>query len=140
MVGDTAALIAVAVVVNVGSGAWWVDPATAIGISAFFIVVWMRFGYKSAIRVVGYAASKAQLAQITYLAMNHDRRIKKVDDVRAYFAGPRLVVELDIVLPAAMPLREAHGIGEALQLDVENLDFVERASVHLEHEASRDSG
>ena len=138
MVGDAAALIAVAIVTNVGGGAWWVDPATAIAISVFFIVVWLRFGYKSAIRLVGYAASNTQLSQITYLAMNHDRRIRKLDAVRAYFVGFQLVVELDIVLPAAMPLREAHDIGEALQLDVERLEYVERASVHLEYENSRE--
>jgi cation diffusion facilitator family transporter len=136
MASDAAALIAVAIVDNVGSGVWWLDPATAIAISVFFVCVWMRFGYNSAVRLVGHAASKAQLAQITYLAMNHDRRIEKLDDVRAYYVGPRLVVELDIVLPAVMPLREAHGIGEALRRIVEHLEYVERASVHLEYETS----
>ena len=68
--------------------------------------------------------------------MNHDARVLQVDTVRAYFVGLRLLVELDIVLPPTMPLREAHDIGEALQLDVERLEYVERAYVHLDYETS----
>jgi len=34
-----------------------------------------------------------------------------VDTVRAYYFGPRLLVEVDIVLPEEMCLREAHDIG-----------------------------
>jgi hypothetical protein len=137
MISDVAALIAIVIVVQVPS-AWWVDPMTAMLISVFLIYTWVRTGREHVIGLVGYSANKTQLAQITYLAMNHDARVLQVDTVRAYFVGLRLLVELDIVLPAARPLREAHDIGEALQLDVEKLDFVEHASVHLEYETSCD--
>ena len=40
----------------------------------------------------------------------------------------------DIVLPFDMPLRDAHDIGEALQLRLEGLEDVERAYVHLDFE------
>lgn len=33
-----------------------------------------------------------------------------------------------------MPLKEAHTIGEALQMKIEKLTEVERAFVHLDHE------
>lgn len=38
--------------------------------------------------------------------------------VRAYTFGPRMFAEVDVVLPADMPLREAHDIGESLQVSV----------------------
>ena len=44
------------------------------------------------------------------------------------------MVEVDIVLPADMPLREAHDIGESLQMKLEKLEDVERAFVHLDYE------
>ena len=135
MISDVAALIAIVIVVQV-PGAWWVDPMTAMLISVFLIYTWVRTGREHVIGLVGYSANKTQLAQITYLAMNHDARVLQVDTVRAYFVGLRLLVELDIVLPAAMPLREAHDIGEALQLDVERLEYVERAYVHLDYETA----
>ena len=47
---------------------------------------------------------------------------------RAYHFGSRLLVEVDIVLPEDMPLRESHDIGESLQIAIENLDNVERVS------------
>jgi len=135
MISDVAALTAIIVVTFV-PGAWWVDPAAAIGISIFLIATWVRTGREHVVGIVGHVADKTQLAQITYLAMNHDARVLGIDTVRAYFVGLKLVVELDIVLPADMPLRTAHDIGEALQLDIERLEYVERAYVHLDWESS----
>ena len=42
------------------------------------------------------------------------------------------MVELDIVLPENMSLREAHDIGESLQFKLEKVPNVERAFVHLD--------
>lgn len=53
--------------------------------------------------------------------------------VRAYYIGDRLLVEVDIVLPPDCPLREAHDVGEALQDALELMDNVERAFVHLDY-------
>jgi len=39
-------------------------------------------------------------------------------------------VELEVVLPAEMSVREAHDISLALQQSIEQLDAVERAFVH----------
>ncbi len=64
--------------------------------------------------------------QLTLIAYNHHQKIMKIDTVRAYYFGTRLLVEIDVVLPELMPLREAHNIGESLQVAVESLDFVER--------------
>ena len=44
--------------------------------------------------------------------------------------------QVDIVLPEDMPLREAHEIGESLQVKLERLEEVERAFVHLDHECN----
>ena len=42
------------------------------------------------------------------------------------------MVEVDIVLPENMPLKEAHDIGESLQAKLEKVPSVERANVHLD--------
>jgi divalent metal cation (Fe/Co/Zn/Cd) transporter len=46
------------------------------------------------------------------------------------------MVEVDVVLPGTMSLRESHDIGESLQFKLESLDRVERAFVHLDFETS----
>jgi len=58
--------------------------------------------------------------------MTHSPHILGLDTVRAWHSGPRLIVEVDIVLDERMPLRETHDIAEALQTKLESLPDVER--------------
>ena len=44
------------------------------------------------------------------------------------------LVEVDVVLPESMTLREAHDIGESLQMKIEALELTERCFVHLDYE------
>ena len=64
----------------------------------------------------------------------YDERIVKVDTVRAYHFGAGFLVEVDVVLPESMTLREAHDIGESLQMKIEALELTERCFVHLDYE------
>lgn len=41
---------------------------------------------------------------------------------------------MDIELPEDLPLKEAHVIGEGLQIKLEKLPEVERAFVHIDYE------
>ena len=84
--------------------------------------------------LVGLSAAPEYLQKITYLCWNHDKAIRHIDTVRAYTFGSHYFVEVDIVLPSEMPLREAHDIGEALQEKLEQLPEIERAFVHLDYE------
>jgi divalent metal cation (Fe/Co/Zn/Cd) transporter len=86
--------------------------------------------------IVGKTANVEFLQKITYVAMTHDSRVLQVDTARAYHAGANFFVEVDIVLPPEMSLHEAHDIGEALQVKLENMPMVERAFVHLDYETS----
>lgn len=45
-----------------------------------------------------------------------------------------MVPQVDIELPEDLPLKEAHSIGETLQIKIERLPEVERAFVHLDFE------
>ena len=86
--------------------------------------------------LVGKSAAPEYLQKLTYLCWNHDKAIKHIDTVRAYTFGSHYFVEVDIVLPADMPLQEAHDIGESLQEKLEQLPEIERAFVHLDYEYS----
>ncbi|KAF2321285.1 hypothetical protein GH714_038498 [Hevea brasiliensis] len=72
--------------------------------------------------------------KLTYLCWNHHKAVRHIDTVRAYTFGSHYFVEVDIVLPASMPLQEAHDIGESLQVKLELLPEIERAFVHLDYE------
>lgn len=84
--------------------------------------------------LVGRTAAAEYLQKLTYLCWNHHKAIRQIDTVRAYTFGSHYFVEVDIVLPSEMPLREAHDIGEALQEKLEQLPEIERAFVHLDYE------
>jgi divalent metal cation (Fe/Co/Zn/Cd) transporter len=68
--------------------------------------------------LLGRSADSQFLSQLTYLATIHDKRILKVDTVLAYRLGTKLHCEVHIVLPAEMPLKIAHDIGESLEQNI----------------------
>ena len=41
-------------------------------------------------------------------------------------SGADLIAEVDIVIDGAVPVRQAHDIGEALQIKLESYGFIER--------------
>jgi hypothetical protein len=41
-------------------------------------------------------------------------------------SGSDLIAEVDIVIDGAVPVRQAHDIGEALQINLESYGFIER--------------
>ena len=113
---------------------WWMDPSAAAVIALFIIYSWGITGKEQIDMLAGRAASPEFLRKLTYLVFNHDEAIVKVDTVRAYHFGVNFLVEVDIVLPEDMPLKQTHDIGESLQIKLEKLEDVERAFVHIDWE------
>ncbi|KAH1263070.1 Metal tolerance protein 4 [Glycine max] len=101
---------------------WWIDPVGAILLSIYTITNWS-----------GTVMENAVLQKLTYLVVMH-AQIKRIDTVRAYTFGVLYFVEVDTELPEDLPLKEAHAIGESLQIKLEKLPEVERAFVHLDFE------
>ncbi|XP_014790618.1 uncharacterized protein LOC106883972 isoform X2 [Octopus bimaculoides] len=117
-------------------GLRFLDPIGAILISCYFFVNWWRTGYTQIKQLTGYTAKPMFLSKITWITLNHNRKIKQIDTVRAFYFGINFLVEVDIVLPEDMTLKEAHNIGESLQQKLERLPEVERAFVHLDYEVT----
>ncbi|KAG2175094.1 hypothetical protein INT44_007572 [Umbelopsis vinacea] len=115
--------------------AGWVDPAGCILIALIIMRSWISTLIENIQLIVGKSADVAFLQRATYIALTHPG-VTAVDTCRAYYAGNNLFVEVDIVLPPEMPLRETHDIGEALQIKLESLPSVERAFVHVDYEVS----
>jgi divalent metal cation (Fe/Co/Zn/Cd) transporter len=62
--------------------------------------------------------------------------ISAIDTVRAYTSGPRLLVEVDIVMERSESLEATHDVAEELQMKLESLPDVERAYVHVDYETT----
>ncbi|KAF7148534.1 hypothetical protein RHSIM_Rhsim03G0003100 [Rhododendron simsii] len=113
---------------------WWIDPVGAIILAVYTIANWSGTVLENAVSLVGQSAPPEVLQKLTYLVLRHHPQIKRVDTVRAYTFGVLYFVEVDIELPEDLPLKEAHTIGESLQIKIEELAEVERAFVHLDYE------
>jgi divalent metal cation (Fe/Co/Zn/Cd) transporter len=66
--------------------------------------------------------------------MTHSASIRQIDTVRAYHSGPRLIVEVDVVMDQGDSLKFTHDTAEDLQIKLESLPNVERAYVHVDYE------
>jgi cation diffusion facilitator family transporter len=115
---------------------WWLDPAGAIVLSVLISVLWLRTSYSEFQLLIGITADTETLQLITYVSMTHSDRIKQIDTVRAWHSGPRLVVEVDVVIDPEESLRVSHDIAEELQMKLESLPDVERAYVHCDYECT----
>jgi divalent metal cation (Fe/Co/Zn/Cd) transporter len=90
----------------------------------YFYIVHIR-------NLTGYTAPASFLQQLTWLAFHHSPLVRKIDAIRAYHFGTHFLVEIDVLLPHDLHLREAVHVGIGLEQKVESLPEVERAFVHL---------
>ncbi|KAI5346295.1 hypothetical protein PRUPE_2G227500 [Prunus persica] len=114
----------------------WMDPVGAVILALYTIRTWSLTVLENVNSLVGKSAAPEYLQKLTYLCWNHHKAVRHIDTVRAYTFGSHYFVEVDIVLPADMPLQVAHDIGETLQEKLELLPEIERAFVHLDYEFS----
>ncbi|CAF1185358.1 unnamed protein product [Adineta steineri] len=110
-----------------------VDPSGAIFISLYIIFCWLKQLRSQVRNLSGYAAEPEFLQKITWLTLHHSQLIEKIDTVRAFHFGTQFLVDVEIILPETMSLKQAHDIGASLQESLENLPEVEIAYVHLDY-------
>ncbi|KAH6642679.1 cation efflux family-domain-containing protein [Boeremia exigua] len=117
---------------------WYVDPIGAILIGLLILVSWAANAFDHVWLLVGKSAPKEFLAKLAYLVVTHDNRIEKIDTCRAYHAGQKYYVEVDIVMDESLPLKVTHDVSQTLQRKLEGLADVERAYVHVDYENEHD--
>ncbi|KAH6688259.1 hypothetical protein F5X68DRAFT_168047 [Plectosphaerella plurivora] len=117
---------------------WYLDPIGAILIALLILFSWVTNAFEQVWLLVGKAAPRDFVSKLVYMSMNHDSRIVKVDTCRAYHAGQRYYVEVDIVMNEDTPLRISHDVAQGLQRKFEGLGDVERAFVHVDYEDEHD--
>jgi divalent metal cation (Fe/Co/Zn/Cd) transporter len=139
-----------------------VDPVGAIVISVYIIIAWILqasseyllitiipsdyvqfyehvcfFSIEQVRNLTGHTAEAPFLQRLTHVVYNYRPDVvSKVDSIQAVHFGTNFFTEVDIGLPGSMPLSEAHDIGIVLQNQLETMDEIERAFVHLDFEFS----
>ncbi|KAH8657571.1 hypothetical protein BGZ60DRAFT_383615 [Tricladium varicosporioides] len=117
---------------------WFLDPIGAICIALLILWSWASTAFEHMWFLVGKSAPQDFLNKLVYVSVTHDRRILKIDTARAYHAGDKYYVEVDIIMAADLPLRVTHDVAEGLQRKLEGLADVERAFVHVDYDGTHD--
>ncbi|KAK2863654.1 hypothetical protein FQN49_004120 [Arthroderma sp. PD_2] len=115
---------------------WWIDPVGALVLSLLISGLWTKTAYSEFQLLIGVTADTEMQQLITYISMTHSPLITAIDTVRAYTSGPRLLVEVDIVMDKNDSLEATHDVAEELQTKLESLPDVERAYVHVDYETT----
>lgn len=132
---------------------WWIGPMGAVFLSLLVSGLWLHSAYDEFQLLVGVTADtkdaaanhlylyvnntllyNRELLRTPSLAMTHSPLITAIDTVHAYTSGPRLLLEVDVVMEASESLRATHHVADALQTKLESLPDVERAYVHVDYE------
>ncbi|KAI1802012.1 cation efflux family-domain-containing protein [Daldinia bambusicola] len=117
---------------------WYLDPIGAICIALLILFSWISNAFEQVWLLVGKSAPKEFLSKVIYLSMTHDPLVQKVDTCRAYHAGQKYYVEVDIVMDQDVPLKISHDVSQSLQRKLEGLSDVERAFVHVDYDDDHD--
>ncbi|KAG8165373.1 hypothetical protein KVR01_005648 [Diaporthe batatas] len=117
---------------------WYLDPIGAICIALLILFSWVSNAFEQVWLLVGKGAPKEFISKLVYMTITHDERILKVDTCRAYHAGQKYYVEVDVVMDEKTPLKVSHDVNQELQRKLEGLQDVERAFVHVDYEHEHD--
>ncbi|KIW14822.1 hypothetical protein PV08_07607 [Exophiala spinifera] len=117
---------------------WFLDPTGAIAIALLILYSWASTAFEHMWYLVGKSAPQDFLNKVVYVSITHDERINKIDTVKAYHAGDKFYVEVDIIMDEVESLKVTHDVSQALQRKLEGLANVERAFVHVDYEDLHD--
>ncbi|KAJ5649167.1 uncharacterized protein N7484_002890 [Penicillium longicatenatum] len=113
---------------------WYLDSLGGVFLSVYIMWNWGETAGEYIRRLTGAAASATDHSILLYMTMRFSRVIQKVQDLKAYYAGDKLNVEVDLVVDERTSLRDSHDVGESLQYILESVPTVDRAFVHLDYD------
>ncbi|PYH45499.1 cation diffusion facilitator family transporter [Aspergillus saccharolyticus JOP 1030-1] len=113
---------------------WFIDPLGGVLLSLYVIWNWSGTASEHIGHLTGAAASPKDHSILLYMTMRFSKAILKIQDLKAYYAGDKLNVEIDIVLEPKTRLQDSHDVGESLQYMIESVPTVDRAFVHLDYD------
>jgi divalent metal cation (Fe/Co/Zn/Cd) transporter len=115
---------------------WWADPCGAILIALYILVSWISVAKGHMDHIVGKSAPVELLQEFADIVYEHKppRGVSELacrqladcggmhlDVVRAYHFGRKFLVEMEVVMPAEMRLRDSHDIAMGLQQRLEQV-------------------
>ncbi|SPO04223.1 related to cation diffusion facilitator 10 [Cephalotrichum gorgonifer] len=114
---------------------WWLDSLGGLVLSVVVVFTWGVTSLHHMRNLTGFSAQPDERNLLLYLTMRFSDAIKQIQNLRAYHAGDKLFVEVDIILEARTPLKDSHDVGEVLTYFLESVPIVDRAFVHIDYDS-----
>ncbi|RMH69115.1 MAG: cation transporter [Gemmatimonadetes bacterium] len=108
-----------------------VDDVAAMIISGFIIYAGFDIGKENLDYLMGSIPAEEHVERMKKLMLNVDG-VLDFNEIRAHYVGHFVHVEVHIDVASELTVREAHDIGTAVQAQLETLDIVDRAFVHID--------
>ncbi|MBD3398349.1 cation diffusion facilitator family transporter [Candidatus Micrarchaeota archaeon] len=109
------------------------DDAAAILIAFYILYSGYSIARKNIDYLMGAKPEKKVLGRIRKAAKSV-KGLKRLSSTRAHYVGDRVHVEISITLDKKLTPKKTHDIGERVQKEVEKIDVVSRAFVHIDYE------
>jgi len=103
---------------------WWMDPLSATILALYILINWTKTARENIVTLIGKAAPPEVHRQLTTLILASNADVSAINTVRAFHAGENYTLEVHVVLPPDMPLKEAHDIGQNLQVCSSQREFL----------------
>ncbi|PVZ99495.1 hypothetical protein BB558_004509 [Smittium angustum] len=114
---------------------WWIDPLGCLLAALLIMKTWALEAVEKAQKIAGICADPEMIKLITFTAITHDPRITYIDDVRAYYQGIKLEVEVNIIMEPETPLIVIQKVSSTLAQKLERIPEVERVIVNVDYKA-----
>ena len=109
----------------------FLDPLVAILIGLWIIKVGFGIGISNIKFLMGECPKKELLEKIKNTALKV-KGVKGIHDVKAHYVGTLVQVQVHITVDRGLTLYKAHTIGKKVENQVEKLEDVEKAFVHID--------
>ena len=112
-------------------GATRLDAWLALPVAAWIAWTGIELARDNIRLLMGEAPPDERLAELTVIATTVEG-VKEAHDLRAHFLGTDLQVQLHVVVDPFLTVKQAHDIGEAVRMRLEEEDDVGHCSVHID--------
>lgn len=111
------ASVIVALVLSAWFGWWWIDPAIGLVIALFIAWAAVRIGREALDMLMDREMDEAERSRIKEIVRGHPK-VLNLHDLRTRAAGRDRFIQFHLELDGGLSLIEAHGIAEAVELDI----------------------
>ncbi len=118
-------------VLGVQLGLTYIDGAAGIAIALFIFNSGYKIAKENIDYLMGKSADEKLILEIANLAMKI-KGVKGFNDLRTYYMGDKIHVEIHIEVDKDLPTNESHDIGNDVKTVLEKIEGIQKAFIHID--------